>query len=149
MCGDAQADAERCGDDQHAASIQRRLREDAHAGSRHRAEHHQGRAAEHRFRNLLQHRADHREQAEAKQNRANVQPDVAAGDAGQLNHAVVLRERSIGKSAEGRGDHAADAIAEYATAQAAYIRRAADRLTGEHAVGSEVADGFDGADQIN
>lgn len=39
--GNAQADAERGGDDQHAAPVQWRLRKDAHPGSGHAAEHHQ------------------------------------------------------------------------------------------------------------
>ena len=66
-----------------------------------------------------------------------------------MDHAIVLRKRGVGEGAEGGGDHAAHPIAEHAALEPAYIRRAADGLAGNHAIGGEIADGFDAADQIN
>ena len=50
----------------------------------------------------------------AKQNQqyANITPDIAAGDAGHLDDAVILCEGGIGKRADRRGDQAANAIRE-------------------------------------
>jgi hypothetical protein len=57
------------------------------------------------------------ETAQQNQNHADVAADVAAGDAGHLDHAVVLRKGGIGERAQHRRHHAADAIGKDAAFQ--------------------------------
>jgi len=62
--GNAQTQPHGGCDDQHVSTVQFGLGQYLYSGGRHRAEHDQGRTAQHRFRHLLQHTADDREQAQ-------------------------------------------------------------------------------------
>ena len=104
-------------DDQHIAAGQRFLGDNADPRRHNAAKHHHRRAAQHRRRDLAQYLAERRKQTQQNQNHPDVAANVAAGDAGHLNHAVVLRKGRIGERAQHRRHHAADAISQNAAFQ--------------------------------
>jgi hypothetical protein len=53
---------------------------------------------------------------------------VPTGDAGKLNHAIVLREDGAGEGIEHAGQHRIDAIDQHATLDALHPQRTLDGL---------------------
>ncbi|KAG1243081.1 hypothetical protein G6F65_022643 [Rhizopus arrhizus] len=94
----AQAQGQGHGNDQQGAAVQVDAGQDVDAGGGHGAEHDHGGAAQDGFRHGLQHARHAREQAQQDQHAGDPDADVAAGDAGQLDHAIVLREDRAGEA---------------------------------------------------
>ena len=92
-------------------------------------------------------KAAHRwEQAEDDQHQGDHKADVAAGDPGQLDHAVVLAEAGVREGVEDRGNEGVQAVSQHAAFQALHIQRTRDRLFGDVGGGGDIADGFQGGD---
>ena len=105
------------------------------AGRGHGAEHDHGGAAQHGFGHGLQHAGDGGEQAQQDQHAGDPHADVAAGDAGQLDDAVVLGEDRAGEGVEDAGQQRVGAVDQHAALDALHPQRAFDRLLGDLAGG--------------
>ena len=95
---------------------------------------------------MLHETADRREQAQHDQHQRHHKANVAAGDAGQLNDAVVLAKAGVREGVEHRGNAGVEAVCQHAALQALHIHRAGDRLLGNVRSGGNVADGFQRGD---
>ena len=113
--------------------------EDARAGGRHHAEHHEAGAAEHHQRHGLDQRRHLGHKPEQQQDAAAGDRDPARAHAGDADQADILRERRIGKGVEQPAQECADAVGPQAEGQ----RVAADRLAGDLAERQKHAEGFD------
>lgn len=118
--------------------MQAGLGEDLDPGHGHGAEHHQFSAAEHGFGHQLQHRANHREQPQQHQQTGDEERNITAGDAGQLNHAVVLRERDHRHAVEHRGHRRVQAVREQPRLDPPNVQRPFHRLPGNHRIGRQI-----------
>ena len=95
---------------------------------------------------MLYETAHRREQPEDDQHQRYHKADVAAGDAGQLDHAVVLAEAGVREGVEDRGNKGVEAVSQHAAFQTFHIQRTGDRLLGDIGGGGDIADGFQGGD---
>ncbi|KAG1399071.1 hypothetical protein G6F59_013384 [Rhizopus arrhizus] len=145
----AQAQGQGHGNAQQGAAVQVDAGQDVDAGGGHGAEHDHGGAAQDGFRHGLQHARHAREQAQQDQHAGDPDADVAAGDAGQLDHAIVLREDRAGEGVEHAGQERVRAVHQDAALDALHPQRAFDGLLGHLAGGGDVADGFQGRDQVD
>lgn len=88
-------------------------------------------------------------QAEHNQYRSDVQPDVTAGDAGQLDDAVVLAEGRAGKGIQQRRQCRIQAVAENTGPYAPDIDITPHRLAGYYRSRGEVARRLDRSYQVD
>ena len=133
--------ADRDRDDEQVVAVLREVdaRQDADAGCRDHAEHHQPCTAQHHGRHRFHQRAHLRHQAQHDEDDAACDADKAALDAGHAHQTDVLRERGIGEGVEDAADQRAQAIG----AQAGRQHRLVNLLAGHVAQGQEHAGGFD------
>ena len=80
---------------------------------------------------MLHEAAHRREQTEDDQHQGDHETDVAAGDPGQLDHAVVLAEAGVREGVEDRGNKGVEAVSQHTAFQAFHIQRAGNRLFGD------------------
>ena len=93
------------------------------------------------------HKAAHcREQAEDDQHQRHHKTHVAAGDAGQLDHAVVLAEAGVREGIEYRRNKRVQAVRQHAAFQALHVQRAGHRLLGDVGGSGDIADGLQRGD---
>ncbi len=145
----AQAQRQRHRDDQQRAAVEVDAGQDVDPGRRHRAEHHHRGAAQHRLRHRLDHAGHRRKQAQDHQEQRDPHADVAAGDAGQLDHAVVLGEDRAGEGIEDPGQQRVGAVHQHAALDARHPQWPFDRLARDLAGGGDVADRFQRRHQID
>ena len=91
---------------------------------------------------MLYKTAHRREQPEHDQHQRDHETDIAAGDAGQLYHAVVLAKAGVREGIEYRRDEGVQAVSQHAALQTLHIERAGNRLLGDVRGGGNIADGF-------
>ena len=115
----------------------------------HRTEHHHGRAAQYRFRYGLDGPGHAWEQAQQDQHAGNPYTDMAAGNPGELNHAVVLRKDRAWKRVKHTGQQRVGTVDQHAALDALHPHRAFNRLARHFTGGGHVANRFQRRHQVN
>ncbi len=113
------SEADRDGDNEQVEAVGSEVDvgQDAGAGGRDHAEHHEARATEHDLRNGLDQRGHLRHQAQDQHDDAAGDGHPARLDAGDADQADILRERRVGEGVEDAADQGADAIGPQAARQ--------------------------------
>ncbi|MOA49774.1 hypothetical protein D3C78_1726980 [compost metagenome] len=83
-----------------------------------------------------------REQPQYDQHQRHHETYIAAGNAGQLDHAIVLTKAGVGEGVEYCRQHRVQAVSQHTALQALHIQRTADRLFRHVRGGGDIADGF-------
>ena len=116
------------------------------AGCRHRAEHEQRGAAEHRFGHQREHEADGGEDAQDDEHGRDEISHVARCNARELYHTVVLCEDGVGEGVECRREQRRNAVCHYAARGALHENIALHRFARNHGVCRNVAVCLNGCD---
>lgn len=116
------------------------------AGCRHRAEHEQRGAAEHRFGHQREHEADGGEDAQDDEHGRDEISHVARCNARELYHTVVLCEDGVGEGVERRREQRRNAVCHYAARGALHENVALHWFARNHGVCRNVAVCLNGRD---